>query len=193
VSWPMPKTRRAGRSFTPLLAGLASIIALAPPSLAGEEQVINAFSTWEGSGQMVQTGPKVSTFVGTFTGAVYVESDEDGPLYAGTMTCPAVVEVNLEDGSQTAKGDCAIDLNNGPRVFAGIACTGFYLLGCRGDITIRGGTGKLEGVSGSGPVIFRSHLHEMALAAGQPLERRDAGIAIFRNLKVVLPDAASKP
>jgi hypothetical protein len=31
------------------------------------------------------------------------------------------------------------------------------------------------------------------LAAGQPLERRDAGIAIFRNLKVVLPDAASKP
>jgi hypothetical protein len=189
----MPKMKRTRTIFTPLLAGLASIIALASPSLAGEEQVINAFSTWEGSGQMVQTGPKVSTFVGTLTGAVYIESAEDGPLYAGTMTCPAVVEVNLEDGSQSAKGDCAIDLQDGPRVFASIACTGFYLVGCRGDFTIKGGTGRLEGVSGSGPVLFRSHLHEMALTAGQPVERRDAGIAVFRNLKVVLPDAAAKP
>jgi hypothetical protein len=185
--------RHAGTTVTSLLAGLATIIAAASPSLAAEEQVINAFSTWEGSGQMVQTGPKASTFVGTLTGAIYIDTEEDGPLYAGTMTCPAVIEVNLETGAQTAKGDCAIDLNNGPRVFAGIACTGFYLLGCRGDITITGGTGKLEGVTGSGPVLFRSHLHEMALAAGQPLERRDAGIAIFRNLKVVLPDAAAKP
>jgi hypothetical protein len=185
--------RQTGRIFPSLLAGLASVLALASPSRGGEEQVINAFSTWEGSGQMVQTGAKTSTFVGTLTGAIYIDTEEDGPLYAGMMTCPAVIEVNLEDGSQTAKGDCAIDLNDGPRVFAGIACTGFYLLGCRGDITIKGGTGKLEGVSGSGPVLFRSHLHEMALTAGQPLERRDAGIAVFRNLKVVLPDAAAKP
>ena len=160
--------------------------------MAEVEQTIKAFAAWQGRGQMYETGPGRATFVGALSGMVFVETQK-GPLDAGVMTCPAYVDLNVEDGTQEGKGRCTIVGKDGSRVYAEIACKGVHLIGCDGQFTITGGTGRFEGVTGGGPITIRSSLQEVAVTGGNAVQETASGIVIWPALKYKLPAAQSAP
>lgn len=156
------------------------------PAAAGEEVTIRAFSAWEGHGQAIQTGPNDATFVGTIAGAVYVDTDK-GPVEAGHMVCPAIVEINLNDGSQTGTARCTITGRDGAQVFAELSCTGIHLVGCDGDSTLTGGTDRFAGVTGGGRFTLRSGLRELVSLSGSSVQETVTGIIFWRELHYKIP------
>jgi hypothetical protein len=157
---------------------------------ADSEQSVRAFSAWQGRGQMFTTGEFRSTFVGSFTGMVYIET-EKGPLDAGFMICPAVVDVDTRDGSQEVKGRCTIVAKDSSRAFADIACKGVHLVGCDGTFTFTGGTDRFAGITGGGPVTVRSALGDTASGPGNVVEESASGIIIWPKLTYKLATAAA--
>ena len=87
-------------------------ITFAGAARAEDEQSIKAFAAWQGRGQMFETGPNRVTFVGSFTGMIFVETDK-GPLDAGFMVCPAIA-ITIDSrffsrwpSSRLAKDNCS--------------------------------------------------------------------------------------
>ena len=72
-------------------------------------------------------------------------------------------------------------------MFAELTCKGVAGF-CEGQFTITGGTGRFEGVSGSGPMTVRSPIHALAadLSDGTVIHAA-AGILQMPKLKVNLP------
>ena len=156
------------------------------PALAGEDATVKAFAAWQGSGQLIETGPKEATFVGALTGTVYVET-EKGPLESGRLVCPALVRINLEDGSQSGSGRCTITAKDGARVFADVSCTGFRLVGCDGQFTLTGGTQRFEGIAGGGPVTMRSEFNEVVGVSDTTTRQVAGGIIYWPALHYTIP------
>jgi hypothetical protein len=171
------------------LAAIGSLCAAwfgAAPVSAAEEQTVKAFAAWQGRGQMFETGPNRSTFVGSFTGMIYVET-EKGPLDAGYMTCPAILDVNITDGTQEGKGRCTIVANDGARAYADLNCKGVHLVGCDGQFTFTGGTDRFKGITGGGPVTIRSGLKDFAMGHGNIVQESAGGIIVWPKLTYKLP------
>jgi hypothetical protein len=126
-------TRRIRRFIGISLAAFLAAAVLAGPAPAAEEGTIKAFAAWQGDGQTLQTGTNEATFIGTITGTVYVETDK-GPIDGGQMVCPAMLLVNIDDGTQSGVGRCNITVRRA-RIFAQLTCTGVHLVGCDGDFT----------------------------------------------------------
>ena len=145
---------RAQMGATALAAVLAASL-IATPTIAAEEQTVNAFAAYEGEGKVYATGEKKGTFVGAIVGELYVESKK-GPLHAGQIVCPAMIQLNLENGEQAGSGQCTITAEDGAQIFAVWSCRGVHLIGCDGKMMLIGGTGRNAGVSGSGPLMVRS-------------------------------------
>jgi hypothetical protein len=164
------------------------MLATAPAS-AETQQTVKAFAAWQGRGQIFETGPTRATFVGSFSGMVFVDT-EKGPLDAGFMVCPAFLDVDLTSGKQEAKGRCTITAKDGARAYGEVSCKGVHLVGCDGDFTFTGGTERFAGITGGGPVTIRSGLHEAALGAGNIVQESAGGIMIWKELTYKLPDAA---
>ncbi len=183
----MKNLKRSAAALAILCAG---IVAPAVAS-ADQEQTIKAFAAWQGRGQMYETGPHHATFVGSFSGMIFVETDK-GPLDAGFMTCPAIVDVDLSSGKQEGKGRCTISAKDGARAYAEIACKGVHLVGCDGDFTFTGGTDRFAGISGGGPITIRSGLQEFAMGGGNTVQESAGGIIIWPKLTYKLPDAAAQ-
>jgi hypothetical protein len=156
-------------------------IAFAGAARAEDEQSIKAFAAWQGRGQMFETGPDRVTFVGSFTGMIFVETDK-GPLDAGFMVCPAILDVNVKDGTQEGKGRCTISAKDGSRAYAEMSCKGVHLVGCDGQFTFTGGTDRFEGLTGGGPITIRSGLQDAALGAGNTVQESAGGIIIWPKL-----------
>jgi hypothetical protein len=167
---------------------LAIALAVAP-AFAETQQNVKAFAAWQGRGQIFETGPTRATFVGSFAGIVFVET-EKGPLDAGFMVCPALVDVDLTSGRQEAKGRCTITAKDGARAYGEVSCKGVHLVGCDGDFAFTGGTGRFDGITGGGPVTIRSGLQEFALGAGNIVQESAGGIIVWKELTYKLPDAA---
>ena len=166
---------------------LAAVLISSPgPARAGEDQTISGFSAWQGRGQAFQTGPDQLTFVGSFSGMLYVDTDQ-GPQDAGLMVCPAMIKVSISDGSQIGEGHCAIAEKDGDRVYADLACKGVHLVGCQGALTLTAGTGRFAGISGGGHVSLRSGLHDIAVLPGNTIEENAAGILVIRDLHYKIP------
>lgn len=177
----MKNFMRAALGFAILFgAALASA-----PASAQEEQTLKAFASWQGRGQIFETGPERSTFVGSFTGMIFVET-EKGPLDAGFMVCPAIVDVNVTDGTQEGKGRCTITAKDGSRAYSEIACKGVNMVGCDGTFTFTGGTDRFEGITGGGPIIIRSGLQDEATSAGNTIQESAGGIIIWPKLTYTL-------
>ena len=125
--------------------------------------------------------------VATLKGVVYIQTD-NGPLRAGTIICPATADVSLVDSTQVGEGQCAWEANDGDHVFAEWTCKGIHLIGCKGEFTITGGTGRFEGVTGGGPMVLRSEIGTIATEiSGQAIERTATGILYWPELKYTLP------
>lgn len=175
-------------------ASFAALCAAAfAPSIAGadQEQTIKAFAAWQGRGQIYETGPNRATFVGSFTGMVFVETDK-GPLDAGFMTCPAIVDVDMANGTQEGKGRCAISAKDGARAYGEISCKGVHLVGCDGEFKFTGGTDRFEGITGGGPITIRSGLQEFAAGGGNTVHESAGGIIIWPKLTYTLKEPAAQ-
>jgi len=175
-----------------LLVGWLCGLALASATArADDEQSIKAFAAWQGRGQIFETGPDRQTFVGSFTGMIFVET-EKGPLDAGYMVCPAFLDVNVKDGTQEGKGRCTISAKDGSRAYADISCKGVHLVGCDGQFTFTGGTDRFEGLTGGGPIIIRSGLHDAAVGGGNTVQESAGGIIIWPKLTYKLAKTTSQ-
>lgn len=171
-----------------LLTAAFAVVAFATPTLAEEETSVRAFSAWQGRGQIFETGPDQATFVGAFSGMIFIETQK-GPLDAGYMVCPAILTLNLKDGSQEAKGRCTITGKEGARVYANIECKGVHMVGCDGTFTFTGGTERFEGITGGGPVTVRSGMQDIALNGGNTVNETAGGIIIWPKLTYKLKAA----
>ncbi len=100
--------------------GMAYTVAASPA--AGEETTIDAFSVWQARGHIFKTGENIGMFLGALQGTFFVETP-DGPVAAGKIICPGVLEVNLKDGTQTGEGSCMITVENGSQVYANWTCS----------------------------------------------------------------------
>ena len=183
---PTTRTRLRGTVF------YLSALAIALPGVSGmaygeTSETINAYSTWAGRGQIFQTGATMATFVGAFSGVVFVEKEKE-LLHGGNMICPAVLEIDLNDGKQIGRGRCTITNALGERVFSEWTCSGTFAAGCDGEIKFTGGTGVFEKISGGGAFTARSTIHETyANDPGNVIGNAAGGIIIWKNIRYVLP------
>ena len=172
-----------------LAAAAIGVVHTAATSPAtAEEQTIEAFSVWHARGHLVKTGESTGTFVGAMRGRFFVDTPE-GPVEAGTIVCPGTLEVDLEDASQSGQGRCVITSEKDTQVFANWTCSGYHLIGCSGEFTLTGGTGKFSGVTGGGPFTLRSAIHGMAASAKavSVVEEASIGVAHWKELRYKLP------
>ncbi len=168
-------------------AAIGMAYAAAASAAASEEQTIDAFSVWQARGHMYKMGENIGMFVGALQGPFFVETPE-GPVGAGTIICPGLLKVNLEDGSQTGEGSCVITGEKGAQVFANWTCSGYHLVGCTGKFTLTGGTGRFSKVTGGGPITVRTTLRKAAVAANRKSAVETAvGIAFWKGLTYKLP------
>lgn len=167
-------------SFALLLVGMVSA------AHAETEETIDAYSAWVGRGQMIQSGPDSASFVGSFSGVIFVEKQKE-LLPGGNMVCPAMFHIDLNSGKQSGQGRCAITNENGQRVFAEWTCTGTFAAGCDGELKFTGGTGMFERISGGGPFKARSTIHEYVNAPGNIVGNASAGMIVWKNVRYVLP------
>src|SRR5262245_10288852 len=171
-------------SITAAVAWAAALFAW--PAHPAEEGTFKAFAAWQGDGQTLQTGTNEATFIGTISGTVYVESDK-GPGDGGQLVCPAMLQVNTDDGTQSGVGRCSITTRDGARIFAQLACTGVHLVGCDGDFTLTGGTDRFAGVTGGGRFTVRSQLQESIRLSGGTSLLSASGIMFWRDLHYRVP------
>jgi hypothetical protein len=72
---------------------------LAVPRIASaEERTVTAYAPWEGRGQVYSTGVDRATFVGAFSGTVFVEDQHD-LILGGNIMCPGTVGTRPRIGS----------------------------------------------------------------------------------------------
>ena len=174
------------RLIAAALAGVFSL-SFAASVHAAEETTVEAFAAWQGAGTLIPVGPESAVMVATIKGVVYIQTD-NGPLRAGTIICPATADVSLVDSTQVGEGQCAWEANDGDHVFAEWTCKGIHLIGCKGEFTLTGGTGRFEGVTGGGPMVVRSEIGTIAAeVSGQAIERTATGILYWPKLKYTLP------
>ena len=166
---------------------IAAVLAAAP-ALA-ESKTVNAFAPFDGEGKVYLTGAKNGTFVGAIAGDLFVESDK-GPLLAGRIVCPGMIEINLENGTEAGSGQCTITATDGAMAFAVWSCRGVHLVGCNGRLMLVGGTGRAEGISGSGPVSVRTTARGLVkLAADKDsVTSLGRGLLVLRGFKFQVPD-----
>ncbi len=168
-------------TFAMFAAVIAFITIASVNAHSQERKTINAFSVWEATGQTFRTGVKLGTFVGVLRGLLFIET-EQGPQRAGAMACPFTLTISIETGEQEGRGLCTITANDGPLVFADVVCRGFHQVGCKGDFTLSGGTERFSGISGGGPVTFRSDAWTITSFGKFETASRAVGIAYWRDL-----------
>jgi len=183
-------TDMIGRLQSGAMALAAILVAslIVTPTVAAEEQTVNAHADYTGEGKIYQTGENKGTFVGAIVGELFVDS-KNGPLHAGRIVCPAMMALDLENGKQAGTGRCTITDDDGAQIFAVWSCRGEYLIGCDGKMMLTGGTGRNTGVSGSGSLMIRttSRLLMKASSDKGAVALLGRGILVLRDFKYKKP------
>jgi len=153
-----------------------------------EERTVNAFAAYETEGKVYLTGDKKGTFVGALSGPLLVDSDR-GPMHVGRITCPGIVQLDMESGKLEANGRCTITAHDGAQVFAAWSCRGVALVGCDGTLTLTGGTERVTGISGSGPLSLRTSASGMVRTSTDKdsVTTLGAGVLMLRDFKLKSP------
>jgi hypothetical protein len=166
---------------------LAMLVAVCIMPLDAEEATIKATAAWQMQGHFFQVREQQALFIGAFSGTMLAEPKQGG-LDVAKMLCPGMMEVNLNDGAQSAEGRCIIGTRSGDRVYATWNCTGVHLAGCTGKFTLVGGTGKFKDITGSGDFQIRSEVVEYASKIqGDSVEAAAIGVAEWPALTYKLP------
>lgn len=174
------------RTRTATLAAIVVAIPLAWASgaSAADQEPINAFAFWQGQGQIVEIGDQRVALIGAFGGPFYVETPE-GPVESGMITCPTLMQIDIRTGRQAGSGSCMFTAHDGARAYGDWDCAGVHMVGCKGIFTLRGGTDRLAGISGSANMLFRGRPQRLIDRPG--MVSADAiGIAVWRDLKLTI-------
>jgi hypothetical protein len=156
------------------------------PAAAAEEGTAQAVAAWQGQGRFFQTAADQALFFGAFGGTLFLQDDK-GALHAAKILCPAMLELNLNDGTQSAEGRCIMTARSGDRAFGRWRCTGKSLQGCTGRFELIGGTGKLLGITGESEFVVRSAIAEFAVKGDESVQETAAGLAVWPALKYRIP------
>ena len=173
------------KTFTSFFATIL-ILCLCTSQVRAETSVISAVISWQGQGQIFPVGVGAHQFLGAIEGIMYVDSAE-GAMNEAFVRCPIVQDIDSANGSTSASANCVIAVSPEDTVFAELTCEGVAGI-CNGLFSITGGTGRFEGVSGSGRMTVRSPLHALAadLSDGTIIHAA-AGILQMPELEVNLP------
>ena len=171
-------------SFIGLFA-LLYVVFIMP--VRAEEGTVKAMSAWQSQGDLFKVGENKGYFLGAFGGVLFVE-DEKGSLDAAHILCPGTMDISLEDGSSESEGKCLITDREDNLVFAKWKCSGIMLEGCKGRFDITGGTGKFEGILGSGDFVARTAIGELSMDIPiNGIQATSVGLAIWPNLHYKFP------
>ncbi len=113
-------------------------------------------------------------------GPMFVETDE-GPVEAGSVSCAASLKIDDHTKRQSGSGACAFTASDGATAWGQWECEGYELVGCRGRLSITGGTTRLQGVSGEGAMIWRPRTHELNKKFDGTTEITTSGIILWRE------------
>ena len=162
------------------------ILGLCANQVRAETSVISAVISWQGQGQVFPVGVSAHRFLGAMEGIMYVETAE-GVMNEAFVRCPIVQDIDSADRSTSVSGTCVIAVSPEDTVFAELTCEGVAGF-CIGQFRITGGTGRFDGVSGSGPMTVRSPIHALVadLSDGTVIHAA-AGILQMPKLEVHLP------
>jgi hypothetical protein len=170
-----------------LLGLTAAGNAVAPNGARAETQeTIHAIVAWTGNGKSYEVGADHAVFVGALEGPLYVQTDK-GWVPAGTATCPMIVDVDTTSAAQTAQGRCIVENPDGDMMFAEVTCRGVYRVGCDGTMTLTGGTGAFEGITGGGEITVRSERRSVVESGNGTTEEEGVGIMVIEGLTYTLP------
>jgi len=165
------------------LATLAGLATAAPAFAQDEPQVFNAFAVANANGTVVRSAEKQFVVAGTLTGPMFIETDE-GPVDAGHVTCAASVNVDEATAKTSASGGCTFTANDGAQAWGEWQCAGYLLVGCRGKLTLKGGSDRFKGVSGEGTMIWRPSASEFKKQLDGSALQNASGIVIWRNFRI---------
>jgi hypothetical protein len=184
----MSTRRSVGYLAWACVGALASPIALGGAAAAGEMTTVRATSPWQGSGQVFDVGPDKRLILGRVTGILYLDGGK-GALDSGLMLCPAMVRLDLGASAAEVSGHCTItDGETEDTVYSEWECKGASGGPCEGKLTITGGSGRFEGISGGGAMTFRAALVQTAVDLGDGTVVRDAaGLAVWPEIRFEIP------
>ena len=184
----MSTRRNAGCLARACVGAFASWVALGGAATAAESTTVRAMSPWQGSGQVFDVGPGKRLILGRFAGILYLDGGK-GPLDAGLMLCPAVVRLDLGANTTEASGHCSVtDDEAEDMVYSDWRCKGASGAPCEGELTITGGSGKFEGITGGGAMTFRAALVKTAVDLAEGTVIRDAaGLAVWPAIRFEIP------
>lgn len=167
-------------------AALTCLAALAAGGVQAEKFMVSAVAPWSAEGSAYQIAGDQILFQGEFHGIMYF-SGRDGALDASPFVCPARQLVETETGKSGATGHCTFEGRDGATVFADFECTGI-VGACEGKMMVRGGTGHLAGIKGTGKMLIRTALSftDVDFEAGS-VEKAAEGIAIWPALEIDMP------
>ena len=165
---------------------LSLLTVLAAPSLAlaqDEPQVFSAFAVVRAEGTLVRAAEKQVSLTGALNGPLFIETDE-GPVEAGAMVCSMAVRFDQAERSQNGKGACTFTAADGATAWADWECAGYDFVGCRGKMTINGGSGRFAGIQGEGTMVWRPRLHQADLKPDGSSTLASSGLLIWRDFKL---------
>lgn len=170
-----------------LLTIITLLLALVAAPVWAEERTVKATAAWRAEGDIFKVQDDLALFVGAFGGIMFVETKK-GELDAAKLLCPGMLELNLNNGSQSGEGRCIITGQSGDRVYASWQCAGVHLKGCQGNFTLHGGTGKFAKITGHSTFEIRSGIAAyVAGTTGDRVEASASGVAVWPSLTYKTP------
>ena len=170
-----------------LLGAALMLVTIVGATYAAEEGTVRATSAWVAEGRYFEVKDEQALFVGAFAGVMYVETRQ-GAIDAAQILCPGMIEINLNDGTQSGEGRCIITAREGAKVYATWRCAGEHFAGCTGTFTLTGGTGRFKGITGHSAFEVRSQLAELAARPEEEsVQGSAAGVAVWPALTYKIP------
>ena len=153
---------------------------------AETQEKIDVIVAWTGNGKSYEVGTDRAVFVGALEGPIYVQT-EKGWVPSGTAICPMIVDVDTASAAQTAQGHCMVENPDGDMIYGEVTCRGVYRVGCDGTLTLTGGSGAFEGITGGGDVTIRSERRSVVDDGNGTTEEEGVGIMVIEGLTYTLP------
>ena len=171
-----------------ILVGMVMFVAA--PILASQGTVTIS-APWVAEGKVYHTSPETMTFIGNFSGVMYVDHGE-GHMNTATITCPAIEKIDKQTLEISVEGDCFVTAYNGDTIFGSVNCSGAGGV-CEGLFKLTGGTGVFEGISGESEFISRTVFESIILDLGQGSAINSAlGLATWPELRYDIPESTQE-
>jgi len=172
------------------IRGVITALAIALPAItlyAVEKHTEEIVGPWEGSGVIFLTHVDKAKFFGEINATMIVQRDENNTINKLPIVCMTIQDIDLNNTSATARGDCLIGVEKDV-IFAAFECSG-PLGECTGAMTLGGGTGRFSGITGGSKFRLLTVGDMISLERGRVLANKKAkGAMTFTDLIYTIPD-----